>query len=95
MTKANTTSKSTALTGADILALIGNNRDSAKPITARVVNGSSIALAKIGAAFAASGDNFSAHYDMARGEYKALANIELQREAERVAQRINDAMANA
>ena len=91
MSASKTPTASQRITGAQLLAQCRSPAPKGE-FTARVVNGASIRTAKLGAALAASGDNFSAHYDLERSVLRGLADLQLRKEADRAAERLNAAL---
>lgn len=85
-------SDSSRITGAQLLAQVVAPNKPTGERTARLVNAVSVRTAKLGAAVAASTDNFGAHYDLERATLKVLADANLKAEAERAAARLNAAL---
>ena len=83
---------SSRITGAQLLAQVVAPNKPTGERTARLVNAVSVRTAKLGAAVAASTDNFGAHYDLERATLKVLADANLKAEAERAAARLNAAL---
>jgi hypothetical protein len=75
-------------------ASLGSADAKTSTVGARLVNVGSVKIAKLGAAFAASSDNFGKHFELERKTLKVLADQEFERELARCAARIDAALAN-